>query len=207
MSRAVCAGCMIRPSIAKLGRFVTASGIDLAAREAGAGQGALAALGEPDQAELFAEIAEQERAALDQPLRPWTGKGRKPGSRNVTTRTVIEYIQKIGRDPLLALHSVVQMTPAEVKNQFGFEDPDKAAEFWRKCCAELAPYMHSRQPQALVLAPEGAFAPIFLQFAAAAPAAPPTLEARAQSEQFQHLSDEARAQVAWSQGRMDDPSD
>lgn len=173
--------------------------------ELGAGEAARAAVGEPDQEELFDEIAAEERATFSE-TRPWSGVGRKPGSRNRTTRLVVEFIQKRGRDPLIALASVVSMTPEEVRRHFGFKSGDEAAKFWRSCCAELAPYMHSRMPQAVVVETGQGFAPIFLNFGEVRRPANdgPTIEGSAseETERFQSLSDEAKAEVAWPQGRM-----
>lgn len=179
---------------------MTATGIDAVLREAGAG----ATLGdEAEQAALFSEIAEQERAALDQPHRPWSGRGRKPGSRNIRTRQVVEYIGRVGRDPLLALHSVVQMTPEEVRRQFGFDDADKAAEFWRKCAGELAPYLHSRMPQAVTVSSDAPLAPIFLNFGQVSA----TRISAEKIEQIQAVINQPVEQVAWPSGRTEGISD
>ena len=174
------------------------SGIGAAVDELGAGEGAKALLAPPDQEELFCQIAEEERAAFSE-TRPWSGRGRKPGSRNRTTRLVVEFIQRRGRDPLIALASVVSMTPEEVRRHFAFKSGDEAAKFWRSCCAELAPYMHSRMPQAVVMETGQGFAPIFLSFGEVRRAANEPSEI---IEQVQQVSAEAQEQVAWPQGRM-----
>ncbi len=177
------------------------AGIAAAVDELGAGVAAAGELAPAVQDELFNEIAAEELAAFSQ-SQPWSGRGRKPGSRNRTTRLVVEYIQKRGRDPLIALASVVSMSPEEVRRHFGFKTGDEAAKFWRACCSDLAPYMHSRMPQAVVMEVGQGFAPIFLDFGAVQRAAnePTTIEAKA--EENQAVSFDALEQVAWPQGRM-----
>lgn len=179
-----------------------ASGITKAVNELGAGKLAADDLAADDQAALFEEIAAEERERFSHGVKPWSGVGRKPGSRNRTTQAVIQYIQKCGRDPLIALSSVVAMTPEEVRRHFGFKDGGDAAAFWKQCAAELAPYLHSRQPQAVVMETGQGFAPIFLNFGEARRAAndAPTIEGK--SEQIQPVSVAAQEQVAWPQGRM-----
>lgn len=189
---------------------MTASGIAAAVNELGAGEMARADLAGDDQAELFAEIAAEESAAFSE-TRPWSGKGRKPGSRNRTTRVVVEYIQKCGRDPLIALASVVSMTPEEVRRHFAFKSGDEAAKFWKSCAAELAPYLHSKQPQAVVMETGAGFAPIFLNFGGVIQPAndPRTIDGKANelTQQFQSLDPDSQEQVAWLQGRMVGASD
>lgn len=184
---------------------MTASGIAAAINELGAGETARADLEEREQLEIFAEI-EAGEAELTTAPRAWSGKGRKPGARNRVTRDVINYIQRHGRDPLIALQSMVKMTPAELRSYWGI-DGHEAAEFWRKCVSDLAAYMHSKQPQAVVMETGKGFAPIFLNFgemtfAANDGAAAPDRQKEI-TAQYQQVNPDAQEQVAWPQGRTD----
>lgn len=187
---------------------MTASGIAAAINELGAGAAARADLEDREQLEIFEEI-EAGEAELASAPRAWTGKGRKPGARNRVTRDVVAYIQRHGRDPLIALQSMVKMTPQELRQYWGL-DGHEAAEFWRKCVSDLAAYLHSKQPQAVVMETGKGFAPIFLNFGemtiAANDGAGGADRVKEITAQYQSLDPDAQEQVAWPQGRTDSAS-
>ena len=110
------------------------------------------ALKDAEQDDLFAEDMRAQALALEGCVpKAWDGVGRKPGARNKATQRVVDFILNQGRDPLIFWSSVISMGVDDVKQRFGFETRAEAAEFQRKCAADLAPYVHSRKPLAVEL--------------------------------------------------------
>lgn len=79
------------------------------------------------------------------------GPGRPAGSSNRSSLDLVRYIKATRRPALLALQDVADMSWSDLATAMGCKLPE-AAEFWRKCVAELLPYVERRQPQALELA-------------------------------------------------------
>lgn len=114
------------------------SAITRAAVEAGtpAGAGIRRELEGPEQGALFDQEAERAAAAMVPDAgRRWTGKGRKPGAKNRTTKAVIDYCRTRYVDPLMAMGEIVSLGPAGCRQAFGLR-PAEAAEFWRKVAAD-----------------------------------------------------------------------
>ena len=76
------------------------------------------------------------------------GRGRPKGSQNKSTAELVKYLQSKGRHPLVGLAEIVA-TPIDVLARTLGCEKLEAAEFWRKCAGELAPYMAQKQPMAL----------------------------------------------------------
>lgn len=77
-----------------------------------------------------------------------SGPGRPPGSRNKRTQDWADFILARYRSPLIGLAELVSTPVADLARALGCEKIE-AAEFWRKCAAELAGYLHQRQPVAI----------------------------------------------------------
>jgi hypothetical protein len=75
------------------------------------------------------------------------GPGRRAGSLNKKTLDTARQITKI-TDPLENLAVVASLPIDEIARRLGMKMAD-AAEFWRKCNNDLAPYTHSKMPTAV----------------------------------------------------------
>ncbi len=195
---------------------MTVKGVSAAIKEAAGREDGDGELGDDEQAELFASFEAGEDAIKGGEVRAWSGRGRKPGSRNVNTAGVVDYILKTKRHPLVALASVVSMTPGEVARHFGVSDKE-AARLWLKACDSLAPYVASKMPQTIALDAGEGFAPITLVFGEgerAGPAIrggergdPAELAQYGPPKQNQALSGDDPAKVAQVEGRTINASD
>lgn len=122
---------------------------DLAkARAAGAENGGAA---EAEQVELFpgASVFGKVRAPGGGEIRH-AGPGRPRGSLNRRTRDLAEYATKLGGNPILKLIEIVA-TPIDVIAATLGCKKIEAADYWRKCAADLGPYIEQKLPTAVQL--------------------------------------------------------
>ena len=135
------------------------------------GHGLAAMAAEPDQAALFGQ-ADDEFAAQFPKVAKRRGPGRPKDARNWTTRKTLELLAAHPhyRDPLLVLASIASMSPADLKSTYGLKGAE-ALNAQIRAASDLAPYVHSKQPQGVKL--EGsAGAPVLIQIGAWATAEP-----------------------------------
>lgn len=112
-------------------------------------------------AELEAGKAEQ-LAMLPEPEK--RGPGKPPGARNRKTDEMVRYLNTFGQGPLVGLAKIVNAIRfgedglpdfLELARALGMERKE-AANFWRACAGELAPYMHQKLPIAVDVTGESA---------------------------------------------------
>ena len=127
---------------------------ELVAASASDGEGAGVKTGD-----LFADDLPSPISTAVQEAAQERGRGRPEGSRNRGSEDVVKYLQATRRSPLLALQDVVDLGPLGIAREFGMKVAE-AAEFWRKCAAELLPYVAKRQPQAVELPPGASALPV-----------------------------------------------
>lgn len=129
------------------------------------GEGLAAMAAEPDQAALFGD-EDADFAAQFPKVAEKRGPGRPKGARNRTTKQTLDLLARHPgyRDPLLVLASIASMSPAELKSAYGLKGAE-AVSAQIRAASDLAPYVHSKQPQGVKL--EGASgAPVLIQIGA-----------------------------------------
>lgn len=99
---------------------------------------------EDEEPDLFANDDLLVPADIIAPRRP----GKPKGARNKRNQEIADYILSRYRDPLIGLADVVS-TPVPMLAKLLNCKAIEAAEFWRKCAAELALYVHQKQPTAV----------------------------------------------------------
>lgn len=101
------------------------------------------------------------------------GPGRPKGSRNRSTRDLVKLIEATGKNPIIGLAEVVAMPIDAIAATLGCKKIE-AAEFWRKCANDLAPYVAQKLPIAIDL--PGANAGVLAVFMGAAQGDEPSLD-------------------------------
>lgn len=81
---------------------------------------------------------------------PRTGPGRPRGSRNRRTQDLADYATRLGGNPIIKLIEIVA-TPIDVIASTLACSKADAADFWRKCAADLGPYIEQKLPTAVQL--------------------------------------------------------
>jgi hypothetical protein len=103
------------------------------------------------------------------------GPGRPPGARNRRTVEVARWLIAQHGDPLAAATRIAARDIAapdglaNLARELGMERA-QAAEFWLRAVNAVLPYLHQRQPQALLLnpgAPQGEAVPLIIDAEAA----------------------------------------
>lgn len=118
------------------------------------GDGLRDALTADDQAafEFLDGMSEQAATADGGPRRVagWSGKGRKPGSKNVATKQMVEYIRAQGVDPLIFWGRGLGMSLKDFRDMMGKKadggefSPSEWLAFRERCATQLAGYMHPK---------------------------------------------------------------
>jgi hypothetical protein len=122
------------------------------------------------QLTLLGELGAGPAAEPAEPAEPERrGPGRPKGSRNRRTEEWTRYLLAGYGSPLEALAKVMRAGPQRLAGELGIDLVD-GFDRWLRVCAELAPYLHQKQPTAVAV--DGApAAPLFIgvsqQFAAA----------------------------------------
>lgn len=78
------------------------------------------------------------------------GPGRPKGSKNKRTEEWTRYLLASYGSPLEALAKVMRAGPHQLARELGVDLVD-AFDRWAKACAELAPYVHQKQPTAVAV--------------------------------------------------------
>lgn len=84
------------------------------------------------------------------------GPGRRPGSRNKRTEAVSAWLLSQGRHPVLVMMEAYALTPAELAERIGIEEPDgdQLLELFKlqlRMAEAVAPYVAQKLPQAVDL--------------------------------------------------------
>ncbi len=74
--------------------------------------------------------------------------GRPAGSKNKRTEDIAKFILARHRDPLIGLAEIVSTPIPALATALGCKTIE-AADFWRKCVADLSKYVHQEQPKAI----------------------------------------------------------
>lgn len=126
------------------------TGLDLARQEAGEGWPERV-----DQPGLFGgEVLDADGPSEARPAREPGRPGRPPGARNRNSQEWARFILTRFRSPLLAMAELASRPVHELARELEVS-ADEAARIILTAARDLAPYLHSRQPQALEV-PEGA---------------------------------------------------
>lgn len=110
------------------------------------------------------------------------GAGRPAGSRSRSTEEFRRFVFGQFGDPSYELASFTVMPLAQLRQALGCTLLE-AADFKRKCIADLMPYLHQRMPQAIQLGADGEFTLVL------APLARPRAEQPLQIEENQGVSE------------------
>lgn len=143
------------PDVEKSGlKAAVAQAID----EAG-GSDALQGTAEQLQLLPIRQVVPDETAANEGDNAP-RGVGRPAGSRNKNTEAWRDYILGRYQSPLVAMAETYSRSVKALAKEFGRENPtyDDLVELFKlqlQCAKELAPYVHSKQPQALDVGDNG----------------------------------------------------
>lgn len=133
------------------GGLKDALGLDQAADDLNNARAAAAENAGEAQIGLFADQSVFGQITLaDGEKLPRSGPGRPRGSRNRRTEALAEYATKMGGNPILKLIEIVA-TPIDVISKTLVCSKYEAAEFWRKCAADLGPYIEQKLPTAVQL--------------------------------------------------------
>lgn len=118
----------------------------LAARDDEAANGALLPLRDAEQLELLRDG----RGRLDGIAAKAAprGRGRPPGAKNKKTEAIGRYITEQFGDPLVALASIYARATDTIVAELGCK-PIEALAIQAKAAAEVAPYVHGKQPVAI----------------------------------------------------------
>lgn len=79
-----------------------------------------------------------------------SGPGRPRGSRNRRTQDLADYAARLGGNPILRLIEIVATPIDVIAATLGCKKVE-AADFWRKCAADLGPYIEQKLPTAVQL--------------------------------------------------------
>jgi hypothetical protein len=79
-----------------------------------------------------------------------SGPGRPRGSRNRRTQELADYAARLGGNPILKLIEIVATPIDVIAATLGCKKVE-AADYWRKCAADLAPYIEQKLPTAVQL--------------------------------------------------------
>lgn len=117
---------------------------------------------------------------LDSALEAWDiapkarGRGRPPGAKNKSTEEWREYLLTRGQSPLVVLQQTFSMSVGELAlalGKTGHLTFDQALELYKlqiMAAKELAPYLHSKMPQAVDVGGEGGLIQLVINHGAAA---------------------------------------
>lgn len=169
---------------------------------------------EPDAADLFGDMMEEEaQASADQfgrSLQAVRGRGRPKGARNRATKQTVELILATRRDPLLFLADLVSMRPEEVRTLYGCEGA-AALGHQIRAASELAGFIHSKAPTAVKVSGEG-FVGVNIMLGAPGDASPDlvggqTIEHQPAPVKISDTYDEDGAEVTSGEVTIDGESD
>ena len=136
------------------------------------GEGLRDLAAEAAQASLFGQDDDDAVAQFPKLAEQRQGPGRPKGSRNRTTRQTLQILAQSPnyRDPLLVLASISTMSPEQLKSAYGLKGSE-AISAQIRAASDLAPYIHSKQPQGVKISGTPG-APVNIMIGAWATAAP-----------------------------------
>lgn len=170
-----------------------------------------------DFARQFPKVASSRQLA--DTFTPPPKRGRPAGSRNKATKDTLRLLQAKGfTDPLVFMARIMSMTPDELKRAYGLKGAEALSQQLR-AAGDLAPYLHSKQPQGVKL--DGMVgAPVQIIFGGpgwAQPAAPDIRGGQAEAIEATEYEvatpdisstyDETGAEVSQDGSLTDDPDD
>lgn len=131
------------------GGLKDALGLDQAADDLNNARAAAAENAGDEQLGLFAQESVFGKIVMpDGRELPRQGPGRPRGSLNRRTQALAEYAARLGGNPIIKLIEIVA-TPIDVISRTLACTKYEAAEFWRKCAADLGPYIEQKLPTAV----------------------------------------------------------